>query len=316
MKHIFIVNPNAGAGNSAAAFASLLIKSGVDISYEIYETKSVGDATNYVRERCLADASPLRFYACGGDGTLNEVASGAAGFAQASVACYPCGSGNDFVKCYGGKDVFLDLDALIHGEDQAIDILRVGDRYAINACHFGLDTYVAKKMASVKHRPLIGGKNAYMTGVLCAVVNAMRTNATVYVDGEAINDGTMLLCTLANGQYVGGSFRCAPRAKTDDGQIEICLVRPLSRLRLLKLMNCYKKGEHLEDPAFRDLIVYRRASHVEIEGAKGFSVSLDGEIVEGERFSVDVMHHALRFVLPRGVSPVVKTLEPEEPAVL
>ncbi len=105
----------------------------------------------------------------------------------------------------------------------------------------------------------------------------------------------MLLCTVANGQYVGGSYRCAPRSLSDDGLAEICLVKPVSRLRFLKLMNAYKAGSHLEDPRFEGVVFYRRGRVIEVSGKPGFMVSLDGEIVEGTSFRVEVIHGGLQF---------------------
>ena len=107
MKHIFIVNPHAGATSAVEELRNELAGSEFGSDYEFYVTKAPLDATKYVRSRCEAEPeSTLRFYACGGDGTLNEVASGAIGFSNAEVACYPCGSGNDYIKYYGSKEDF------------------------------------------------------------------------------------------------------------------------------------------------------------------------------------------------------------------
>ena len=62
------------------------------------------DAINFVKRRCSENEEDTVFVACGGDGTLNAIVNGAIGFNNALVTCYPCGSGNDFVKIYGGKE--------------------------------------------------------------------------------------------------------------------------------------------------------------------------------------------------------------------
>lgn len=73
MKHIFIVNPKAGKKDSSEYIKSILEKR-TDIDYIIYNTKSCGDATRYVKEILDNDKiNQYRFYACGGDGTVNEV---------------------------------------------------------------------------------------------------------------------------------------------------------------------------------------------------------------------------------------------------
>ena len=166
MKHYFILNPAAGKSNSFRVLqAALETEYRGKVDYEIYETSAPGDATSFIRSYCREHTEPVRFYACGGDGTLNEVVNGVVGFPHASLGCYPCGSGNDYVKYYGGKKYFLDVKAQLEAEEVEIDLMRVGDRYAINATHFGFDSSVAKVMASVRRKKVIGGKNAYTTGI-------------------------------------------------------------------------------------------------------------------------------------------------------
>ena len=233
MKHIFIVNPGAGRGMKAMELQEKLKE--IDIEYEIYETKAVKDATAYVRSRA-SSGEELRFYACGGDGTLKEVMEGTVGFKNVSITSYPVGSGNDFVKCFGGKERFMDLEMLVRGTAKPTDIIRVNDDVCINACHFGLDSAVAKTMAKVKRKKIIGGKNAYITGVVKAFICNMKTKGKIIADGEVIADGKFLLCAVSNGQYVGGMFKCAPKAAVDDGLLEVCLVKPVSRLTFIRLV--------------------------------------------------------------------------------
>ena len=151
MKHIFVVNPAAGKTNAVQALQKELeTKYKGSLDYEIYQTRAPRDATAYIRNYCHTHTEPVRFYACGGDGTLNEVVNGVVGFSHASMGCYPCGSGNDYVKYYGDTSAFLDVAALIEGEETEIDLMKVGDRYAINATHFGFDSSVASVMQKVR----------------------------------------------------------------------------------------------------------------------------------------------------------------------
>ncbi len=300
MKHVFIVNPTAGKGDTLASIRkSLDLKQ--DFEYEIYVTSKAGDATDYVAKTCEETDEDIRFYSCGGDGTLNEVVSGCVGHSNAIVALYPSGSGNDFVKYYGGKDNFLNLDNLIEGTETKIDIIKVGDRYAVNACHFGLDSAVARKMNQVRHKKIIGGKNAYNTGVFYALLTAMKTKCKVIGDGEELNDDKILLCTIANGKYVGGSYLSAPRSKNDDGYLEVCCIKPVAIIKFLRLIKVYKAGTHLDREDLKKYIEYRRCKNVEIIGGqKNFAISLDGEVVEGERFTVETLEKELRFIIPKG----------------
>ena len=307
MKHVFIINPAAGKVDAREDIESALCTLPTQIDYEIYLTQGRGDATAFVHEYCKQHTDRVRFYACGGDGTLNEVASGVVHYPQASLGCYPCGSGNDFVKYYGGKEHFLDVKALVEADEEFIDLMRIGDRYAINATHFGFDSCVANTMAKVRRKKLIGGKNAYTTGVAVGLFRAMKNTCRVFSDGELLNEeGNILLCTVANGPYVGGSFRCAPCSLDNDGLLEVCLVRPMSQLRFLSLINEYKRGTHLNNPRLEKYIVYRRAKSVTVEAPEGFVYLLDGELITSPRFTVEVMPRAIRFAVPKTALPLSK----------
>lgn len=301
MKHIFVINPAAGKENAFDGLCARLAAGEFTADYEIYRTQGPGDATSYIRALCGEHPEQdYRFYACGGDGTLNEVVSGAVGFANASVGCYPCGSGNDFVKYYGGSDRFLNLSAQADAVEEQIDVIQVGDRYAINAVHFGFDSCVAETVEHVRRKAIIGGGNAYRTGVLVGLIKGMKNKCRVTVDGELLNPaGTILLCTIANGQYVGGSYRCAPRSKNDDGLLEVCLVHPVSRLKFVSLVKYYTEGTHLDNPKFDKVMTYRRGKEIAVEAPEGFAFSLDGELVYRSKFTVRVLPGALRFAVPK-----------------
>ena len=104
MKHVFIINPAAGKQDStvevAAAIRAVCVERGLE--YDILPTEYPKHAVELVKKKAVEYAGEaIRFYACGGDGTLNEVAAGAAGLANVSITHYPCGSGNDFIKLFG-----------------------------------------------------------------------------------------------------------------------------------------------------------------------------------------------------------------------
>ena len=304
MKHIFIINPAAGKENAFETIRARLLAGEFGAEYDLYRTQCPGDATSFIRAYCEAHPEEdVRFYACGGDGTLNEVVDGAAVFPNASVGCYPCGSGNDFVKYYGGAEPFLDLAAQAAATERRIDLIRVGNRYAINAAHFGFDSCVAKTMENVRRKKIIGGKHAYTTGVLVGLLKGMKNDCKVTVDGELLNpSGKLLLCTVCNGQYVGGSYRCAPRSRNDDGLLEVCLVKPVSRVRFVSLVKYYTAGTHLDNPKFEKILTYRRGREIEVEAPEGFVYSFDGELITQNRFTIEVAPGALRFAVPKGAA--------------
>lgn len=299
MKHIFIVNTVAGDHSCLEEVQKAIANESEAIDYELFTPNSAKDNVSQIKEYLEAHpGEEVRFYACGGDGTLNKVASGIYGYPNASLAVLAYGSGNDYIKYYADLKAFRNVENAMHGTEKRIDIMQVNDRYALNATHFGLDSVVAKVMHKIRRYPIIGGKMCYPIAVLRAFLTGMRTKCTVYADGEKLNDGKICLCTIANGKYVGGSYKCAPRSLNDDGWLEVCLIKPVSRIKFALLKKSYTLGTHLDNPKFKDIIVYRRAKQVIIEGGKGFCVSLDGEILQGERIVVENKHQAIRFVVP------------------
>lgn len=297
MKNVFIINPKAGEADNEAKIRDTAKNIA---ECEFYVTKAVGDATQFVRSWC--DEHPeeqVRFIACGGDGTINEVFNGAVGRQGVSVSCYPCGSGNDFVKAFGGAERFSDIEKLTSAPTRKLDLLKVGDRYSNNVVNFGFDTTVAITINKERDKTGHGGKNAYTKGVVTALIKSMKSACTVIADGEVLNpDGTLLLCTLANGQFVGGSFKCAPRSKSDDGLIDVCIIKPISRLRFVKVLTPYTNGEHLDDESMKDIVTYRQAKKIEVKAGEGFAFSLDGEIIYSDHFTVEIAPAALDFAVP------------------
>lgn len=306
MRHIFIVNPHSGPENAGPVIRQA---AGGLPNCEIYETQGALDASRYVRGVCESAREELRFYACGGDGTLNEVVNGAAGFAHAAVGCYPCGSGNDFVKYFGGKQFFLDIRALMDAPCRRIDLIRVNDRYAINVVNIGFEAKAAARMVNFRRFPLFRGPRSYYPAVAATLVDGMKNSFRLVADGETLYDGKILLCTFANGEYVGGSFRCAPRASVEDGMLEVCMVKPLSRLSFGKLIGLYQRGEHLDSPRMKDVITYRRARRIEVTSPKETMICLDGEIEKGTQFIVESVPGALRFIIPKGAAHPAKDAE-------
>lgn len=301
MKHIFILNPMAGDGTHIDELRKKVAS--LD-NAEIYETREPHDATAYVSSLCENTSEELRFYACGGDGTVKEVAEGVIGHSNASMSVYPIGSGNDFVKYFGGAESFLDVNALMNAGDIETDIIHItddegDDAYSLNVCNFGFEAYVASVMGKVRRTPLIGGKNAYTTGIVAGLFKAMKTVGDIFVDGELINtSGVFLLGTAANGGYVGGGYNCAPRADICDGMLEVCIVKPLSVPTLARLIGVYREGGHLDDKRFEKYLTYRRARCVEVRSDKPFPICLDGEIIYTKHFTAEIERGAVRFAAP------------------
>lgn len=299
MKHIFVINPCAGKVDATQSITEKLKTLDRRVDYEIYRTQSSGDATQFVKNYCQNHLNePLRFYACGGDGTLNEVVSGIIGFPNAEVTCHASGSGNDYIKYYGNQADFQDINRLINGVPHRVDVMKVNDRYSINVCNFGFDAEVCRTMNQVRRFPVIGGSHAYTTGILKNLFSGRKNYCRVKADGDLFYDGKMLLSTLSNGQYVGGNYKCAPLSKNDDGLLEISIFKPVSLIKLVSFIGDYSTGNHFNRKGIEKIMKYRQGCVVEMESTHPFYVCIDGEMMYSTHYRVENLQQAVTFVSP------------------
>ena len=118
MRHVFLVNPVSGKADASLTLVPRIVEAcaAAGVDYEIALTEYPGHGARLARQ-WAETGEPVRLYACGGDGTFNEVLRGAMGWANAAVGCVPCGSGNDFIRNYGTAEQFLNLDAQLNGSE-------------------------------------------------------------------------------------------------------------------------------------------------------------------------------------------------------
>ncbi len=299
MKYIFVVNPKSGKSEVKEELFENLKKYEGKIEYEICNLNSREETINYIKEYCNKNKEDTVFCACGGDGTLNTVVTGCMGFNNAVVTCFPCGSGNDFVKVYGGKEKFLDLDNLFNGEEIKIDVMKVNNEYSVNVTNFGFEAAVCDVANKVRRKKIIGGKNSYTTGILVSIFKSMKTKCRLVADDEVLSEIKILLSTVANGKYVGGAYKCAPYSDNQDGLLEVCVIKPISIFKFASLIGRYKEGKHLDDPKLRKILKYKRAKKVVIDGNEDFKICLDGEIYTGPHFEIENLKQVLRFIRPK-----------------
>ncbi len=303
MKHIFVINPTAGPSNSTGAILTRLaeIFAGREDDFTYYITKRSQDAIGYVRTTCEQQTNEeLCFYACGGDGTLNEVVNGAFGFAHASVACVPCGSGNDFLRM---QTPFTSLRTLVEqGQPMLSDLLRVNDRLSVNITNIGLDSNVNYRAVKYKHLPFVREGTAYNLAIAECMLRPLGCRMRLELEEGEVLEGDFLLGAFANGKYYGGEYCGAPKACIDDGLLDICLVSKISRMRIAGLIKSYRLGLHVDNPKFADIITYRQTKAVTVQATEPVRVTVDGEMFQTSTVRFEVLPAALRLrVSPAGV---------------
>lgn len=267
------------------------------VEHMIYVTKGQGDAIRFVRLYCdLNEKDEVCFIACGGSGTLNEVASGIVGFKNKSLAFLAFGATNDFCKSFPGQD-FSSLKKILEGKHQRIDIIRAGDNYALNIVNAGFDAMVTYEGGNLIAKGM-DGKAAYRKGIIRCLIGARFNRIQVTVDGKPLNRRWMLLTTFANGQWCGGQFRCAPKAIPDDGLMDVCMFKCMSLLSFFIVLKKYTDGSFLTDKFCLRRLKYCRAGRAELKSDNLIYLGLDGEIVAASQFDIEVLPSEIDFIFP------------------
>lgn len=314
MRYVFIINPKAGKRNPQEWFfpAVEAYFAWNDIPYRVRVTEYAGHATEIVREEAAA-GDDVRVIAVGGDGTLREVACGAVGLPNVEVGLLPCGSGNDYLRSFGTKEDFLEPERLVNGKSYPVDMIESDFLPALNLCSVGIDSQVAMDMVRYKKLPLVSGSMAYNIALLRAFLGRIGVQIKVTVDGgKHVFSGRYLLAIAGVGGFYGGGYHASPASVVDDGLLDIILVKvPKSRLQIPGLLGIYKKGEHIGNPKFSDLLTYVRGENVVIESEQPAAVNSDGESEARCKSSFSVRRAAVRFIVPQGLRPTCLSAENE-----
>jgi len=297
MLYFFIINGQPQKLPAITEFLDRELKD-LKINCERYITQGSGDGTRFVRFYCdLHQKDEVCFVACGGSGTVNEVASGIAGFEHKSMAIVPFGNTNDFIKIYPDRD-FKSIGKILEGETVKLDLIKAGDWYSLNYINCGFDAECAALGEEMKEKG-VDGVTAYKKAVFRSILSSRYNRIKVWADGELISGNRIMLVGMGNGQWCGGQYHCAPLAKPDDGLIEVCLIKAIPLVDFLYMLPRYTDGTYMQNDFCRVRLVSRSVKTLRLESKNLFHLCLDGEIVRGRKFEVSILPRHISLVLPK-----------------
>jgi len=274
MKYIFIVNPVAGKGKSLQLAKNIeIVCSDKKLDYIIHYTKAPKDATDIVASY---KSETGIIYSVGGDGTLSEIVNGIVG-SNNKLGVIPAGSGNDFYR------TIKDFD-----EDKTIDIGKVNDTYFINFLSFGMDANIGNRANSLKEKRYIPKSQIYNASIIHTLFNFKYNKIRFNLGNEQMEDEYTIV-TICNGRYYGGGYNIAPSALLDDNMFDIYFVDKISKFSIIKLVPKLKKGTHEGHPAIHK----SQTKNIIIEADEKIVANLDGEIIVGSKFTVELIPNAL-----------------------
>lgn len=314
-KIMIIVNRRSGMGRGDKCLKEIVrwkknIIAGEDVMIDIQLTSANGEnsATN------LANRSVIEGYdliiGVGGDGTFNEIANALAG-SGVPLGIVKAGNGNDFAKTFGIPNKTLDaLSVILTGNIVNIDVGSVNGKIFIDSVGFGLNARIVRWTESFKkkHGYLIPNIGLYTAGFLLSLFSGFKyykLRMDLFSDKRCFNNIEELatFVSIANVPTSGGLFRLTPAASPEDGLLDICWVKHISRLKIIIFLRKAMKGIHVCLPEILKNSDKRllQASSITLFSVQGENIPCfaDGEILPiNNHYYIKTIPRSLKVIIP------------------
>jgi YegS/Rv2252/BmrU family lipid kinase len=288
---VIVFNPAAGnAGSLQGDLEDCCeLLSGYGWSVELWPTASPGDGTRLAR--AAAEQGYDAVIAAGGDGTINEIVNGLAG-SPTALGVLPVGTVNVWAREIGlPLQPRATTEALLKTQVRSIDLGRAGERYFLLMAGVGFDAAVVNEVRGEEKRRL--GALAYVLRAIELSRRFRGTRARLRLD-ETVLRRRVLLVVLGNTQLYAGVLKITPRARIDDGLLDVCIIKGNTLLdaplRLLSIV--------LQRHSVDRKLEYHRARTIRIEARPALPVQVDGELIGQTPMTIEAVPLALRVLLP------------------
>jgi len=276
-KYLCIYNPQAGGGKSKSylkEIKSLFVK--YELEVDIIFTEYPRHSHQIIKDAALNEYAGI--LVAGGDGSFYNVLNGYMALEhppKLPFGILPVGSGNSLSRDLidGGAAIEEFVKLIKAGKTKAFDIAQVKMEketfYYANMMGFGFITDVngtASKLKALKAQ-------AYTLGVLYQTIKLNTFDLKMTVDGKVMNMDNVFVI-ISNSKYTGGDYLIAPRAKIDDGKLDLIILNRLSRINLLKTFPKIFDGSHVDTP----FVDYIQAKSIKLETNVPKTLSPDGEV--------------------------------------
>src|SRR5712692_10020839 len=297
MKVIILLNPAAGRRRGRRKLRralEVLRRAGVHV--EIRESR---DARHLVElARRATDERPDVVVSAGGDGTHHYVLNGLAG-SEVPLGLLSLGSGNDLANGLGiPTEPVAAAETLLRGQTRQIDLARAGgadgNSSEVYGCiaGVGFDTVVTR-FANEQVR-WVHGSAAYAWAIVRCLKFYRAHRLELTSDGGNFS-GDFIFATIGNNTTYGGGLKMAPRARLDDGLLDVCIVPAMGKFELMRWVPRAYRGEHLSHPR----IVYFQAHTIRLESPSRLELFGDGEFMQKLPVTIEAVPRALRVIVPK-----------------
>src|SRR5256886_3780860 len=288
-KKVLLILNGKAAGNDALQTA-IARQRAIGHTIEVRVTLEKGDARRFVAEAGEVDL----LIAAGGDGTLNEVVHGLMDLSEVArpvLGVVPLGTANDFATGCGIPHVSEQALALcIEGTEVATDVGKANEHWFLNAASIGFGAE-STATTSPELKNLLGpAAYAVMGAILAMNVHHYRGRLTL-PDREIAGSGPVAI--IGNGRQAGGGAQVTPRARINDGLLDVLAVREIPALALLtaarELQELSPDGEYIS---------YWQTPWAEVQTEEVIPVNLDGEPMEFSSVRYEAVPSAIRLIVP------------------
>lgn len=276
-KIAFIVNPVAGGGRTKNLIPMIDRKmEEKKVDYKIVLTKKPKEAIT-IAKQCLEEGYN-KIVAVGGDGTVNEVALGILTYGKGTLGILPSGTGNDLARSLNiPQEPKKAVDFVLNGKEKNIDVGTVGDKFFFNIASIGFDSEVAKTNERIKMKFKSG--LSYLMSLFITLLKFKDMKVEVEIDDYTINC-EILLIAVGNGKYYGGGIKILPMADVEDGFFHVCLIKKISKLKLLLLLPTIVNGGHIK---LKKYVHIFKAKKVKVTTDVDSYLNIDGEMNDLEK---------------------------------
>ncbi len=307
--HYFIVNPNSRSGAGRKIWRLLRNELALRrVSYRAYLTQYAGHAAELASMISAwgSEEDPAYIVAVGGDGTLQEVLTGIRSLENVYFGYIPTGSGNDFCRSMRlPTRPLAALDAILRRERILLmDVPRItcqgkNSRFGISA-GIGYDAAVCHEVAVSPVKKLLNkaglGKLVYLLIALKQLISTAPAGMDLEMNGRRrYHFDRVYFVAVMNQQYEGGGFRFCPKARPDDGILDVIAVENISKLKILFCLPLalFGKHEHIKG------IHLFRCKSIHIYSAVPRALHKDGENGGIQQdFTIKIEKNALKVILP------------------
>ena len=290
---LLIMNPTSGTKKANPHLSEILsIFSQAGYESLVWMTQKRGDATEIT---ALRGAEADLIVCIGGDGTFNEVVSGAisAGI-KTPIGYIPAGSTNDFAASLGlPKNVIQAAQAIVAGKPRAFDVGRFRDRHFTYVASFG--AFTKTSYATPQNVKNALGHMAYVLGGIKELSAIRRCHVAVTLDDGERGEGDYIFGAVSNSTSVGGILTLDPEiVDMNDGQFELLLVKYPENPAELAAMVIALTSQNYESP----FLIFRTARKLQVEASPDMDWTLDGEFAKGcSELVIENLHSAISVVV-------------------